>query len=90
LADGTAVELIDEPESHTSTLDLEDRATPHITINPERNRTYLRPPAIGTCVRSVHFGATIVQVVLYPDLRDYFRFAKSIGLDNARMIERFV
>lgn len=38
---------------------------------------------------SVRFGATIVQVVPYPDLRDDFLFAESIGLDNGWVIDQF-
>ena len=34
----------------------------------------------------VRFGATILQVVAYPLLRDDFLFAESIGLDNAWVI----
>ena len=38
---------------------------------------------------AVRFGATIVQVVPYPLLRDDFVFAESIGLDNAWVIDQF-
>jgi alkanesulfonate monooxygenase SsuD/methylene tetrahydromethanopterin reductase-like flavin-dependent oxidoreductase (luciferase family) len=37
----------------------------------------------------VRFGATIVQVVPFPLLRDDFVFAESIGLDNAWVIDQF-
>jgi alkanesulfonate monooxygenase SsuD/methylene tetrahydromethanopterin reductase-like flavin-dependent oxidoreductase (luciferase family) len=37
----------------------------------------------------VRFGATIIQVVAFPDLRDDFQFAESIGLDNAWVIDQF-
>ena len=37
----------------------------------------------------VRFGATIVQVVTFPLLRDDFVFAESIGLDNAWVIDQF-
>ncbi len=38
---------------------------------------------------SVRFGATILQVVPFPLLRDDFAFAESIGLDNAWVIDQF-
>ena len=38
---------------------------------------------------AVRFGATIVQVVPFPLLRDDFVFAESIGLDNAWVIDQF-
>jgi alkanesulfonate monooxygenase SsuD/methylene tetrahydromethanopterin reductase-like flavin-dependent oxidoreductase (luciferase family) len=38
---------------------------------------------------SVRFGATIIQVVPFPLLRDDFVFAESIGLDNAWVIDQF-
>ena len=38
---------------------------------------------------SVRFGATIVQVVPFPAVLDDFRFAESIGLDNAWVIDQF-
>jgi len=38
---------------------------------------------------TVRFGATIVQVVPYQELRDDFLFAESIGLDNAWVIDHF-
>jgi alkanesulfonate monooxygenase SsuD/methylene tetrahydromethanopterin reductase-like flavin-dependent oxidoreductase (luciferase family) len=37
----------------------------------------------------VRFGATIVQLVPYHDLRDDFLFAESVGLDNAWVIDQF-
>ena len=37
----------------------------------------------------VRFGATILQVVPFPQLRDDFAFAESIGLDNAWVIDQF-
>ncbi len=37
----------------------------------------------------VRFGATIVQVVPFPAVLDDFRFAESIGLDNAWVIDQF-
>ena len=37
----------------------------------------------------VRFGATILQVVPFPLLRDDFTFAESIGLDNAWVIDQF-
>ena len=37
----------------------------------------------------VRFGATILQLVPYPLLRDDFVFAESIGLDNAWAIDVF-
>ena len=37
----------------------------------------------------VRFGATVVQVVPFPLLRDDFVFAESIGLDNAWVIDQF-
>ena len=37
----------------------------------------------------VRFGATIVQMVPFPLLRDDFVFAESIGLDNAWVIDQF-
>lgn len=37
----------------------------------------------------VRFGATIVQVVPFPDVLDDFRFAESIGLDNGWVIDQF-
>jgi alkanesulfonate monooxygenase SsuD/methylene tetrahydromethanopterin reductase-like flavin-dependent oxidoreductase (luciferase family) len=37
----------------------------------------------------VRFGATIVQVLPYRQLRDDFVFAESIGLDNAWVIDQF-
>src|SRR3970282_690050 len=37
----------------------------------------------------VRFGATIVQVVPFPLLRDDFVLAESIGLDNAWVIDQF-
>jgi alkanesulfonate monooxygenase SsuD/methylene tetrahydromethanopterin reductase-like flavin-dependent oxidoreductase (luciferase family) len=37
----------------------------------------------------VRFGATIVQTVPYPLLRDDFAFADSIGIDNAWVIDHF-
>ena len=38
---------------------------------------------------SVRFGATLLQVVPYPLLRDDFAFVESIGLDNAWVIDQF-
>lgn len=38
---------------------------------------------------TVRFGATLVQVVPYPDLRGDFLFAESVGLDNAWVIDQF-
>lgn len=38
---------------------------------------------------TIGFGATILQVVPYPLLRDDFLFAESIGLDNAWVIDQF-
>lgn len=38
---------------------------------------------------TVGFAATIVQVVPYPLLREDFRFAESIGMDNAWVIDQF-
>ena len=38
---------------------------------------------------TVRFGATILQVVPFPLLRDDFAFAESIGLDNAWVIDQF-
>ena len=38
---------------------------------------------------SVGFGATVIQVVPYPLLRDDFLFAESIGLDNGWVIDQF-
>jgi len=37
----------------------------------------------------VRFGATIVQVIPFPAVLDDFRFAESIGLDNAWVIDQF-
>ena len=37
----------------------------------------------------IRFGATILQVVPFPQLRDDFVFAESIGLDNAWVIDQF-
>ena len=37
----------------------------------------------------VRFGATIIQMVPFPLLRDDFAFAESIGLDNAWVIDQF-
>ena len=37
----------------------------------------------------VRFGATIIQAVPFPLLRDDFVFAESIGLDNAWVIDQF-
>lgn len=39
---------------------------------------------------SVRFGATVLQVVPYPDVRDDFVFSESIGMDNAWVIDQFV
>jgi alkanesulfonate monooxygenase SsuD/methylene tetrahydromethanopterin reductase-like flavin-dependent oxidoreductase (luciferase family) len=41
------------------------------------------------CSMNVRFGATILQVVPFPLLRDDFAFAESIGLDNAWVIDQF-
>lgn len=38
---------------------------------------------------SVRFGATVVQLVPYPALRDDFLFVESIGLSNAWVIDQF-
>jgi alkanesulfonate monooxygenase SsuD/methylene tetrahydromethanopterin reductase-like flavin-dependent oxidoreductase (luciferase family) len=38
---------------------------------------------------TVRFGATVVQVLPYAQLRDDFVFAESIGLDNAWVIDQF-
>ncbi len=38
---------------------------------------------------TVRFGATLIQFVPYPLLRDDFVFAESIGLDNAWVIDQF-
>ena len=38
---------------------------------------------------SVGFGVTLLQVVPWPDLRDDFSFAESLGLDNAWVIDQF-
>ncbi len=37
----------------------------------------------------IRFGATILQVVPFPQVRDDFAFAESIGLDNAWVIDQF-
>jgi len=37
----------------------------------------------------VRFGATVLQVVPYPQLRDDFAFAETIGLENAWVIDQF-
>jgi alkanesulfonate monooxygenase SsuD/methylene tetrahydromethanopterin reductase-like flavin-dependent oxidoreductase (luciferase family) len=37
----------------------------------------------------VRFGATVVQIVPYLDVRDDFLFAESIGLNNAWVIDQF-
>lgn len=37
----------------------------------------------------IRFGATIVQIVPFPLVRDDFTFAESIGLDNAWVIDQF-
>ena len=38
---------------------------------------------------TVRFGVTVVQFGPYPDVRDDFLFAESIGLDNAWVIDQF-
>ncbi len=38
---------------------------------------------------SIRFGATIVQVISFPDVRNDFQFAESLGLDNGWVIDQF-